>query len=77
MKITKNLTFSQAGQNVKDNFKAVIAIIAFGIIAFFVIVYLGEHKHISENTAVVMGKGLFLGVVIALCGIVLGKKKFK
>lgn len=77
MRITKNLTFSQAYQNIKSNLKAVIAIIVFGVIAFFVIVYLGEHKYVSEGGAGVMGQGLFLGVVIALCGIISGKKKLK
>lgn len=77
MKITKNLTFAQAIQNIKNNIKAVISIIALGIIAFLVILYLGEHKHISQSSAVMMGQGLFLGVVIALCGIVSGKKKLK
>lgn len=77
MKITKNLTFSHAIQNIKDNLKAVIGTIALGIAAFFILVYLGEHRHISQSGAVVMGQGLFLGVVIALGKIVLGKRKLK
>ncbi len=77
MKITKNLTFADAFENIRTDLKAGIGIIAFGITAFFVLVYLGEHKYVSESAAVVMGQGLFLGVAIALWKIVSGKKQFK
>jgi len=73
MKITKNLTFSQALANIKLHFKAVIAIAMIAIIGFFALVFMGENHIISESGAVAMGQGLFLGVVFALVGIISGK----
>lgn len=76
MEIKKGLSFDDVINNLKEKAKTVIAIIAIGIVGFLLLVYMEEnHIIISEKGAVVMGQGLFLGVIFGLWGIISRGKK--